>query len=102
MCIGQTMAKVIWMTYFTGLLHRYTFLKSPDHPDPSLEPTQGVTNTPKPFHVLVKLRDWYRFILAHAAQFTLVKIPAERKETMCADLRISYIVVCAYAGIKRK
>jgi len=54
--MGENLARASFFTFFTMLMQKYNFTKSPHHPEPTLEPRSGLTNTPEPFHVVIKSR----------------------------------------------
>lgn len=48
-CLGESLAKTNYFLFFTSILHNFKIEASEHEPEPSLEPLDGVTLSPKPY-----------------------------------------------------
>jgi len=55
-CLGESLAKMSLFLYFTTLIKNFLFETVPGHVDPSSEPRDGLTLSPKPYNVVVTIR----------------------------------------------
>lgn len=55
-CLGETLARSSLFLFFTSILHNYNLKSSPEHEFPFPEGYDGITISPKPFHVILTPR----------------------------------------------
>ncbi|KAK2139698.1 hypothetical protein LSH36_1652g00062 [Paralvinella palmiformis] len=55
-CLGEGLAKMELFLYFTSMMQHFNFKPAPGYPAPNTKGVLGITNAPKPFHVLVGKR----------------------------------------------
>ena len=55
-CIGESLARMELFLFTSALLQKFTFTLPTDEPTPSLEPDGFIVMTPKPFKIILQLR----------------------------------------------
>nr|QST15072.1 CYP370C3 protein [Diaphanosoma celebensis] len=56
-CLGESLAKMELFLFAAALLQKFTFKFPADRPRPTLEPNISTISSPKPFDVIVQLRE---------------------------------------------
>jgi len=56
-CAGEQLARVTMFIFFAGLLQRFIFKTDESEPTPTTDVTPGFSNSPKPYNVIVQIRD---------------------------------------------
>lgn len=56
-CLGFSLAETTLFLFLSSIFQQFEILPEPENPKPDLSKVLGLTNSPKPFKVLLKLRN---------------------------------------------